>query len=749
MSDQDQLANPPLISPLRQDLYPEPNYFLETEEGRSLKDYLYILKRRKWWVILTFLAIFLSVCLYTFLRTPIYRSMATLQITQDNPAAQVSVEEKISQLSGGNALDEFKQTQHKILQSRSLALRVIKALNLQSHPDFRDILEDNPDKSEAEIENELKDRFLEKLEVSPIRNTSLVEIYFQSPDKEMAQRVVNTMADEFMSLSIDKRNESFSLVRKWLDRQLQEMSAKLQETQKKLYEFGWQTDIYTLDDKDNVIVQKFTDLSALLTKAQAERLAKEAQFKQIKEKGPDAPLIINHPLIAELRKELVAQQAKVSGMKKVFREGHPQLQAEMANLAEIQGRLQGEVRRLQESVKADFEAAKRTEELLQEAFATQKEEMAKLQKNLTQYQILKRDAKTNEQLYQALLARVKEANIASTMVPSNVAVIDPAELPSKPYKPKTLRDLALATFLGLSLAVGLALLMEQLDDSIQTTEELEHHCHLPSLGTLPLLGSNGSLSLKYGDEKANPEGWRSMTLIRRCHQSLASKEDLDLIMIKQPHSPASEAIRYTQTAIMLSMSSRPPGVIMVTSPSPSEGKTMVACNLALTFALSGHRTLLIDCDLRRPRVHSVFKFRRQPGLSNYLTGSVTVDEILRSAPEELPNLEIISAGPTPPNPATLLNSKEFKEFLKQMRQRFNHIIIDTPPVLGFSDGLIISRLTDGVLLVTKHKNTKKSAARLAQKVLGQVNAPILGAVLNGVDNYTHWGYYYHYKYYSK
>ena len=252
-----------------------------------------------------------------------------------------------------------------------------------------------------------------------------------------------------MYLSIDRRNESFALVRKWLDKQLGEMAGKVQEAQKKLYKFGQQTDIYTLEDKDNVVVQKFIDLSGLLTKAQAEKMAKEAQYQQIKANGPDAPLIVNNPLVAGLRQQLVAEQAKVSAMQKVFRGDHPDLQAERANLAELGTRLQGEVHRLQESVKADYEAANRTENLLNDSFTAQKGQMVKLQDNLADFQILKRDAQTNEQLYQALLARVKEANIAGTMVPSNIAVIDPGRLPNKPFKPKTMHDLALAAVLGL------------------------------------------------------------------------------------------------------------------------------------------------------------------------------------------------------------------------------------------------------------------------------------------------------------
>ncbi len=725
------------------------DYNTEMQQGRGLREYIHIMLKRKWWIIGSFLTIFSVVALYTLTKTPIFRTAALLQITQDNPGSQVAVDDKLSKLTGSDSLEKFQQTQYKILESESLALRVIRALNLSDHPDFKPIREKNPDKSELEIENHMITAFLRKMTVTPVRNSFLVEVAFQSPDKLMAQKVINAIADEYMFLSIDRRNESFALVRKWLDKQLQEMAAKVQEAQKKLYKFGQKTDIYTQEDKDNVVVQKFIDLSGLLTKAQAEKMAKEAQYQQIRDKGPNAPLIVNHPLVSSLRQQLVAQRAKVSAMQKVYRGEHPDLQAEKANLAEVNSRLNSEVQRLQESVKADYEAASRTEDLLSESFSEQKGEMVKLQDNLTDFQILKRDAQTNEQLYQALLARVKEANIAGTMVPSNVAVIDPARLPDKPYKPKTVRDLALAAVLGLTLGVGLALLLEHLDDSIQSVDDLERACSLPSLGIVPLLGTNGRMILSRRKESEGSRLLRYLPRLQRDGRSNATAEDMDLIVSKQPQSMVSEAIRHVYSSIMLSTSGRPPEVIMVTSPNPGEGKSTLVSNLGQSYALNERQVVMIDCDLRKPKLHQIFQLDSQPGLSNYLTGSAGLEEILR--PTIIPKLRIITAGSRPPNPANLLNSETFKELLAHLRERFRHIIIDTPPVLGFADARFVSALVDGILLVTRHNITHKSAGRLAHQLLNQ--APVLGAVLNCVGHYGHayGGYYnhYNYKYYSK
>ena len=223
-------------------------------------------------------------------------------------------------------------------------------------------------------------------------------------------------------------------------------------------------------------------------------------------------------------------------------------------------------------------------------------------------------------------------------------------------------------------------------------------------------------------------------------------EDLDLVVYKNPKDPITEAVRHTQTSIMLSASGRPPCILMITSANPSEGKTTIAANLAQAFALNDRETVIIDCDLRKPRVHQIFKIPSQPGLTNYLSGNATLEEILR--PTKVPNLTLIAAGARPPNPVNLLHSEIFKDLLQQLRGKFRHIIIDTPPILGFSDARMVSALVDGVLLVTKQNSTQKSAGRLAQQFLSQIHAPILGAVLNGVST-SGGGYYYSFKDYAK
>jgi capsular exopolysaccharide synthesis family protein len=312
-----------------------------------------------------------------------------------------------------------------------------------------------------------------------------------------------------------------------------------------------------------------------------------------------------------------------------------------------------------------------------------------------------------------------------------------------------MRDLALAMIIGLTLGVGLAFLLEHLDDSIKSLDDVEKACSLPSLGVVPRLGGNGSMGLPRG-QKTQISGIRGyLPRLQQGGKVEVEAADLDLIVYKEPKSLISEAIGHVYSSIMLSASGRPPQAIMVTSPNSSEGKTSLVSNLAQSYALNGRASVLMDCDLRKPRIHSIFDLNLQPGLTNYLSGMATLEEILQ--PTEIPNLSAIAGGTRPPSPTNLLNSEPFKELLIKLRERFNHIIIDTPPVLGFADARFVSMLVDGVLLVTRYNSTHKSAGRMAHQLLSQ--APMLGVILNAVGPYgqTYGNYYYYHQYqgYSK
>jgi capsular exopolysaccharide synthesis family protein len=690
----------------------------------ELGEYWHILRKRKWWAIGFFLVIVSLVGVYTFTKTPMYRASVLLQIIQDNPQAFVA--ERIDPFASLqlDMVGKFYETQYKLLTSKPLASKIIESLKLAENPLFQIPPEMAAKLTPDQIRDAMAQQLLNDLHVNPVKNTYLVEVAYLSPDKELAQAIVNDVYREYLRFSMDTRLQSYAMIREWLEKELLTLAGKVETSQRSIYTYGREKDFLPLEGEDNVTVKKFVELNRLLTTAQSERMTKEAQFKQIRDKGADAPAVLNNQLVMQLRQALIAQEAKVSSTKKIFGNKYPKLEAETANLAELRSRFQGELKRTQTGIKADYEVALRAEKFIKEEFDRQKSKVEKLQDNLVQHQILKRDLQTNEQLYQGLLARMKEANVASTMMPSNSAIIESAVLPVAPFSPKKARNMALAAFLGLFGGISLAFIIERLDSSIKTPEELERVIRVPALGMIPMISLNGK-------------------------GAQGSYQSVPLASYEQPKSIVGDAIGHMSTALMLSLSERPPVGIMVTSPNPGDGKTSVSINLASALAMTGKRVLLIDADMRRPVCHKALGLPMQPGLSNFLTGSASLEEIIQTT--MIPGLFFLAAGTVPPNPVQLLGSPMLQDLRQRLYQEFQHMIVDTPPIVSFSDGLTISSLVDGVLLVFKHHVTSRESGRLAVHLLHRVNANVFGVVLNMAqsEKVKYPGHYGYDKYYNK
>jgi capsular exopolysaccharide synthesis family protein len=691
----------------------------------DLGEYWHILRKRKWWAVGFFLVIVSLIGAYTFTRTPIYRASVVLQIIQDNPQAFMG-DQRIDPFATlqFDAANKFYETQYKLLSSVPLASKIIDSLRLTENPAFQISPEEAQKLTPEQIRDAMARNLLSGLQVNPVKNTFLVEVAYMSPDKKLAQEIVNDVYREYLRFSMDTRQQSYAMIREWLEKELLTLAGKVETSQRSIYKYGREKDFLPLEGDDNVTVKKFVELNRLLTTAQSERMTREAQFQQIRDKGADAPAVINNPLVMQLRQALISQEAKVSSTKKIFGNNYPKLEAENANLTELRSRLQGELKRTQTGIKADYEVAVRAEKFIKEEFDQQKGKVEKLQDNLVQHQILKRDLQTNEQLYQGLLARMKEANVASTMMPSNSAIIESAVLPVAPFSPKKVRNMAMAVLLGLLGGVSLAFIMEHLDNSIKTPEELERVVRIPALGMIPMISLNGK-------------------------DAQGSYQSVALASFEQPKSMVGDAIGHVNTALMLSLSERPPVGIMITSPNAGDGKSSISINLASSLAMTGKQVVLIDADMRRPVCHKAFNLPVQPGLSNFLTGSASLEEIIQTT--QVPGLFFIAAGTVPPNPAQLLSSPMLQELRQRLRQEFQHVIIDTPPIISFPDGLSISSLVDGVLLVFKHHVTSRETGRLAVHLLHQVNANVFGVVLNMAQagKIKYGGYYGYYKYYNK
>jgi succinoglycan biosynthesis transport protein ExoP len=710
-------------------------HYQEELKQNRLYDVWNILIKRKRLILSVFCVIFLSVAVKVYLTTPTYRATTTLQITEDNTAAVLGGK-SFSALTPDDV--RFYETQYLLLESRTLAKKIVDDLNLKEH-DFKSLYDRMKKKNDSpqEIESALIDAFLGKLTIKPLKTTNLVEISFESSDRQMAKDVANAFYKEYVNLSMSTRKQSYALIKDWLQVELSKLSNKVETSEKKLYDYGKKKKFLAIEGEKGsnyIAYNKYAELSALLTKAQTEKSKLEAQYRQINDKRNQTSLIISNPVIQKLREDTIAQEAKVANLNQIYGENYPELQAQKATLNELRSRLNNEIKRVRDSIAADYQAAVKTEKLLREELEAQRSKVEQFQDNLVQHRILKRDMETNEQLYNALLARMKEASVASTMVASNVALITPAELPTEPYKPKKVLNLLLAGLIGAITGTGLAFVMEHLDRSIKTSDELEKVCRIPSLGIVPLLPGKRS---------------GRIPLLSRNSKTFEGNSEMELITFKEPMSLISEAIYHIRTSLEAPIAGERPRVILVTSPYQNEGKTSISINLASAMAASGRKVIFIDADLRKPSAHRFFQQPIQPGLTDFLTGSGLKEEIIRAT--FIPNLYFIPAGEVSSNPVTLLTSPVFADFIRSLPNDFQNVIIDSPPIIGFTDGRIISTLADGVLMVLKHHFTTREAGRLAVQLLSQLDCKILGGVLNmaGKNNMGYYGLGEYYRYYSK
>ncbi len=732
---------------------PPPGYSqppLQEEKEINLRDYWKVIRKRQWMIIAFFLIVEMVTAIGTFTMKPIYRGTATIQINKENPQIV-----DFKEILAVNTMDlDYYQTQYKILESRNLARRVVQSAKLSGHPEFlpapqtpfqhwkSKILtpiaalfspsERNAasakDPSESEKENELISQLLKKLKIEPIRNSRLVKIHFDSKDPGLSAQVANTLASAYIQQNLETRFIATQQAKEWLTGQLEDLKAKVEKADEALQAFGSKHNIISLDEKENVTMQRLTDLNEALTKAESERMAKEALYKQTKGRTSDSlPSILENKLIMDLKQSYINLEAQYMKLSETYKPGYPEMGRLKIQMQAVQKRIDSELAKIIAAIRNDYESSLRREELLRQAFEQQKARVREMQDNAIQYNILKREADTNKELYKGLLQRMKEAGVSAGIMASNIQIIDQAELPTKPYKPNKQLNLLLATVVGLFLGVGLAFFFEYLDNTVKTPEDVEQLIRLPSFGMVPEISNERRRRLESG-----------------------ASYPVELVTHGRPKSILSEAYRSIRTSVLLSFSDKPPKKITITSANPAEGKTTTVVNTAIALAQTGVQVVIVDADMRKPRIHKVFEARDGRGLSNFLSGNADLETVIKNT--EIPNLSYIPAGPIPPNPSELIGSSRFKNMMASLEKRFDHVIIDSPPVLGFADSIILSTSVDGIILVALGGKTPRETLQRAKEMLQQVNAKILGVVINRVNiqrsDYGYYYYRYHY-YYGK
>ncbi len=572
--------------------------------------------------------------------------------------------------------------------------------------------------------------------VKRVPNSRLIEVQFEAEDPQLAAQIVNAHLQNYVEENFRSKYDATTQASNWLSAELEELRIKVEKSEDARIAYQRENQIWQIDEKQDITSQKLGDLSKAVTDAQTDVAQKEALYRMAISGNVDAlPAARNNDVISTLLKRKSDLDEAYAEALDQYGPNFPKVLRLAAQQKEVEQNLANARKTMVESVEEEFNTARSHVELLQEALDKQKAEANDLAEKLVQYHILQHDAESNKQLYDGLLQKLKEAGITAGLRSSNIRVVDPALAPASPSRPQKARNILLAFLVGLVGGVGLALFREYLDNTVKSPDDIESLTGLPSLAVVPSLpGLRTSHS-------------RFSRLAREAAPQSASGPRVELLSYIQPKSQISEAFRALRTSLLLSQADHPPQVILVTSALPREGKTTAAVNLAVTLAQLGDRTLLMDSDLRKPGIRRALNLTigKEVGLSSYLAGVSTLDEVTIPHPT-INNLAALTTGPVPPSPADLLSSHRMREAIVELRHRFKFIVIDSPPVMAATDAVILSALTDGVLLVVRSGETPKEAFTRTRDLLAAVKCRLLGVVLNAVDSSAP-DYYYSYRYY--
>lgn len=697
-----------------------------------LYDYLLILRKHQWLILSFLVAVVTIVSIATFRMKPVYSSSAKIEIDRENS--------NISPFPGADSydymmdLDNYIETQARILTSETLALETIRRMQLSNDPG-----------SEAINLGSLKNQklppevgaFLGALSVRRIPNTRLMEIGFESTDPKMAAEILNTHLENYIYQNTRSGMVSAKTATSMLQNELTELSTKVRNSEDALIAYERANQIWNVDDKNdksNVATERLGDLNRQLTEAQSDTLRKQALFEFAKTGDIDAvPQLRENGLLQQLQTRRADLSVLYTDSVNQYGPNYPKVQRIQAQIKEIDDQMARTRKGILAQLESEYLEAKQREELLGRVLDSQKTEVNAMSEKMIQYNILKREAEANKSLYDSLQTKLKEAEISSGLRSENIRVIDPAVIPSYPTRPAKTRNIALAFLVGLVGGVGLALLREYLDNTVKTPDDVETLTRLPSLAVVPAFGE-GALA----DKRAG---------FLRASSSNGHEKRIELVAQHLPKSQMSEAFRALRTSILLSQPDHPPQVILVTSALPREGKTTAAANLAVTLAQLGDKTVLVDADLRKPGVGRLLNLGtgKYAGLSSYLAGVSSLDLVTVPHPA-IDNLAAIPTGPLPPNPADLLSSHRLTDAITELRKKYKFIVIDSPPIMAATDAVVLSVQTDGVLLVVRSGETPKEAFARTRDLLTSVKCHILGVVLNAVDSSAP-DYYYSYRYY--
>lgn len=705
---------------------------------------------RKWGIISLVLVVTMVAILAVLAITPIYRAAATLMIEQKG-AKVVSIEQ-VYGLEGAGS--EYLQTQFELLKSRALAERVVRQLNLTTHAEFDprqqpepliDIkgllanfdfhkvvpatmpgdLEDPEALTEAEIFDQVTRSFMERVTIAPQGKSQLVQVQVEMADAQTAAIAANALANGFIESQLEATMEMSMTATNWMNSRLGELRTKLKDSEDRLQAFREAENLVDVDGVTTISAAELSLTGDRMIDARRQRAEAESQYRQVQamrgggwQRLATIPAVLGHPLIQQFKTEQAKAQAKVEELSKRYGPRHPAMTAARSELSAAEGSLKGQVEQIVAGIERNYQLAIANENSLRASFDANKSQIQDISRKEFQLRELQREVDGNRALYDTFMTRLKETAATADLETANARVVDPATVPTEPVKPKKALIVAFAALLALFAGVGLTLLLDALNNTFKSTEEIESRLNIPVLGILPQL-------------------------------KIQERSELARMFTTDKEKSFSESIRTIRTGVVLSGMDHPHKVMVITSSIPGEGKSTVSANLA--FALGQmERVLLIDADLRRPTLAKSFEFPvGTPGLANLIAGTARLEECI----QQVDGIDMICAGTVPPNPLELLSSPRFAKAVEVLKNKYDRIIIDSPPTQAVSDAIVLSTFADSLLYVVKSASTH---IPLVEKGVGQLlqnNAPVKGIVLNQVDikkakryGYSYGGYYDYYGY---
>jgi succinoglycan biosynthesis transport protein ExoP len=713
--------------------------FRQAATDTHLLDYLVAGYRHRYLAAGVFVAALLIALVKVYATTPLYRAQARVivELQDDQVSTLTGVQ------SGENVRDPgpYYQTQFRILTGRELARRTVRRLELDKVPEFngtgdtRTQLAQTFDAMMAKVglgpapaadgpvpEAILVGEFLSRVSVEPVKNSRLVDITFVSATPEFAAKAANQLAREYVDQNAEQRRAAVTSGVAWIEQELERQKGKVEASERAMASYREEQNAGSLEDRQNIVVARLNQLNDAVTKAKTTLVQKESLYNQVKalsaEASPDTiPSILQNQYIQSLKTQVAELERDRANLSERYGERHPEIIKVNASIKDASRQLQLELSKAIDAIRNDYQAALAEERALAGSLDEQKGAAVSLGRKSVSYTVLEREAQSNRQVYENLLAREKELQVLASSRGNNVRLAEEAEVPGGPFAPNLRRSLLLASLVGFTLAVGLVVGLSYFDDTVKTPEDITAKLKAPFLGMIPKVRDGQS----------------------------------PLLTPQAPHE-FGEAFRSLRTALAFSNSGGGGKVVLVTSSQPLEGKTTTACNIAIALALGGERVLLIDADMRRPSVPKALGIEAGVGLSNLLTGQASPRDAIRQTHTD--NLWVMTSGHIPPNPSELLASERMKTLLNAQNGWFDWIVVDAPPVLAVTDAVLMAPMASGVAFVVRSEMTPQRHVKRALEILMTGQPRLLGLVLNGVDlerNKYYYSRYYgyeHSQYYS-